>query len=132
MRLFLLFVFLWSGKPDATDRSPNSENLAEVIENIFLKADHVSLGKMLASTVQLDLPKNNGQWSSAQAMYLVKEFFDNHPIVSFEILEFGENKSNNTFLAAVYTTESAAFDVYIVFKEENNKTCVYKLNIREQ
>jgi len=99
---------------------------------VFSKADHVRLGKIFASTVQLDLLKYTGQWSSTQAMYIVKEFFDNHPVKSFEVLQFGTNLSNNTFLAGVYKTKSATFDVYIVFKEENSKLYVYKLNIKEQ
>jgi hypothetical protein len=132
MRLFLSFVFLWGSVAYSFSQVTDNENVSKEIESIFLKADHVRLGKIFSSTVQLDLLKYTGQWSSTQAMYIVKEFFDNYPVKSFEVLQFGTNKSNNKFLAGVYTSGSAIFDVYIVFKEENGKLYVYKLNIKEQ
>ena len=133
MKLFLSFIFLWGSLTGSFSQDVQNETIADDVEQIFLKSDHLRLGKMFASTVQLDLLKNTGQWSSTQAMYVVKEFFENYPVKSFDVLQFGKNKSNNTFLAGVYTTvESAIFDVYIVFKEENSKLCVYKLNIKEQ
>ena len=132
MRLFLSFVFLWGGITHSFSQVTDNECIVKDIESIFLKTDHIRLGKIFTSTVQLDLPKYTGQWSSTQAMYIVKEFFDNHPVKFFEVIQFGTNKSNNTFLAGVYKTESVIFDIYIVFKEENSKICVYKLNIREQ
>ena len=131
MKLFLSFVFLWVSITSSVAQKSDNESIVNAIEKIFSKSDHISLGKMCTSTVQLDLPKHTGQWSSTQAMYIVKEFFDNYPVKSFEVLQFGTNLSNNTFLAGVYKTLAAVFDVYIVFKEENNKLCVYKLNIRE-
>ena len=132
MKLFLSFVFLWMGITDFVVQSNENEAIINSIEKIFSKSDHISLNKMFASTIQLDLPKYTGQWSSIQAMYIVKEFFDNYPVKSFEVLQFGTNMSKNTFLAGEYKSESVTFDVYIVLKEENSKLCIYKLNIREQ
>jgi len=133
MRLFLSFIILWGSLTVSFSQDIHNETVADDIEQIFLKADHVRLGRMFASTVQLELLKNTGQWSSTQAMYIVKEFFDNHPVKSFEVLQFGTNKSNNTFLAGLYTTESAIFDVYVVLrKDESGKLCVSKLNVKEQ
>ena len=132
MRACLLFVFLWMGVTSSVAQSNDIESVADDVEKIFSTSDHISFGKMFASTVQLDLPKYTGQWSSSQSMYIVKEFFDSYPVKSFEVLQFGNNRSNNAFLAGIYKTESTTFDVYIVFKEENNKLLVYKLNIREQ
>jgi len=120
------------GVTSSVAQSNDIESVADDIEKIFSTSDHISFGKMFASTVQLDLPKYTGQWSSSQSMYIVKEFFDSYPVKSFEVLQFGNNRSNNAFLAGIYKTESTTFDVYIVFKEENNKLQVYKLNIREQ
>ena len=132
MRLLLSFIFLCGSLTQSFSQVTDNENVANDIEKIFLKADHIRLGKIFASTVQLDLLKYTGQWSSTQAMYIVKEFFDNHPVKSFEVLQFGTNKSNNTFLAGVYRSETTIFDIYVVFKEEVGKLYVYKLNIREQ
>jgi hypothetical protein len=132
MRLLLSFIFLWGSIANSFSQVADNGNVANDIEKIFMKADHVRLGKIFASTVQLDLLKYTGQWSSTQAMYIVKEFFDNYPVKSFEVIQFGTNMSNNNFLAGVYKTGSAIFDVYIVFKEENSKLYVYKLNIKEQ
>jgi hypothetical protein len=132
MRLLLSFIFLWGSITHSFAQVADNENIADEVEKIFLKADYVRLGKLFAPTIHLDLLKYTGQWSSTQSMYIVKEFFDNHPVKSFEVLQFGTNMSNNTFLAGVYKTKSATFDVYIVFKEENGKLYIYKLNIREQ
>jgi len=132
MRLLLSFIFLWGSITHSFSQVADNENVASDIEKVFLKADYIHLGKIFASTVQLDLLKYTGQWSSTQSMYIVKEFFDNHPVKSFEVLQFGTNMSNNTFLAGVYHSETTIFDVYIVFKEEVGKLYVYKLNIREQ
>jgi len=132
MRVCLLFVFLWVGITSSVAQSNDIESVADDVEKIFSTSDHISFGKIFASTVQLDLPKYTGQWSSSQSMYIIKEFFDNYPVKSFEVLQFGNNRTNNAFLAGVYKTGTAIFDVYIVFKEENSKLWVYKLNIREQ
>jgi len=132
MKLFLSFIFFLVSISVTFAQEGDSENVSDAIERIFSKSDHLTLGKMFSTTVHLDLPKHTGQWSSTQAMYMVKEFFDNNPIKLFEVLQYGTNMSNNTFLAGTYTTITTIFDVYIVFKEENNKLCVYKLNIREQ
>ena len=132
MRVFLLFIFLWGSLAYSFSQVIDNKDVADDVEKVFLKADHIHLGKMLASTVHLDLLKYTGQWSSTQTMYIVKEFFDTNPVKSFTVLQFGTNKTNNTFLAGLYTSESTIFDVYIVFKEENGKMCVYKLNIKEQ
>ena len=132
MKLLLSFIFLCGSLTQSFSQVTDNENVANDIEKVFLKADHIHLGRIFASTVKLDLPKYTGQWSSTQAMYIVKDFFDNQPVKSFEVLQFGTNMLNNTFLAGVYQSETAVFDVYIVFKEEVGKLYVYKLNIREQ
>jgi hypothetical protein len=132
MRLFLSFVFLWGSMAYSFSQVADNENVSNEIESVFFFVVHVRLGKIFSSSLQLDLLKYTGQWSSTQAMYIVKEFFDNYPVKSFEVLQFGTNKTNNKFLAGVYASGSVIFDVYIVFKEENGKLYVYKLNIKEQ
>ncbi|MCL2041744.1 MAG: DUF4783 domain-containing protein [Bacteroidales bacterium] len=131
MKVFL-FLFLWMNLTGFVAQNSDNEVISNDIETIFSTSDHISFGKIFASTVQLDLPKYTGQWSSSQSMYIVKEFFENYPVKSFEVIQFGTNRSKNTFLAGIYKTETTTFDVYIVFKEESSKLCVYKLNIREQ
>jgi len=132
MKLFLSFLFLWVSITGSVAQEVENEAMSDAIEKMFSKSDYLSLGKIFATTVQLELPKHTGQWSSVQTMYIVKEFFETFPVKFFEVLQFGTNMSNNTFLAGTYITETVIFDVYIVFKEENSKLCVYKLNIREQ
>ena len=132
MRLLLSFIFLWGSLTHSFSQGVDNENIVGDIEKVFLKADHLRLGKIFASTVHLDLLKYTGQWSSTQAMYIVKEFFESYPVKSFEVIQSGINRTNNAFLAGIYTSGSLIFDVYIVFKEEAGKQFVYKLNIKEQ
>ena len=81
-RLFLPMI-LFGMIPSMANGQDGADAAASVAEAIR-KADAGRLGSMLNQRVDMELPGNEGIYSSTQAEVILREFFRRHPVSGFE------------------------------------------------
>ncbi|MDR0364703.1 MAG: DUF4783 domain-containing protein [Bacteroidales bacterium] len=110
----------------------NSEEWADRILKIFIEEDYSAFGKIFAANVHLSLPAYHKQCSAPQATRILKDFFADKKMVSFEILHQKETPSGAIIVTALFETLDSKYDIFCLFKNEENKMCLTKLTIKKK
>lgn len=99
-----------------------SSNLDEVIG--ALKDGKASeLGKYLDDTVELTLPEKSNNYSKAQAVLVLKDFFDNNEVKTFEVKHKGD-QNGGQYCVGTLQTKSGNYRTTVFMKVRDNKDYV--------
>jgi hypothetical protein len=94
-------------------------NLDEVIG--ALKDGKASeLGKYMDDNVEISLPDKSNSYSRAQAVLILKDFFDNNEVKSFEVKHKGE-QNGGQFCVGTLQTKSGNYRTTIFMKTKAGK-----------
>jgi hypothetical protein len=94
-------------------------NLDEVIG--ALKDGKASdLGKYMDDNVEISLPDKSNSYSRAQAVLILKDFFDNNEVKSFEVKHKGE-QNGGQFCVGTLQTKSGNYRTTIFMKTKTGK-----------
>lgn len=121
--LFILTVSFTFGVPQQLD------HIANEIKAAFSKSDSDALSELLNNTIDLTLPDIEGSFSRSQAHLIIKEFFADHPAVSFTINHEGSSNKGSQYMIGTYKTKSSVFRVYILIKDISGKMLIQQLQI---
>ncbi|MEI6949457.1 DUF4783 domain-containing protein [Paraflavisolibacter sp. H34] len=96
--------------------------LDDVIEALRTgKADEMA--KYIEDDVEITLPGKSDTYSRAQALVILKDFFANNKVLTFEVKHRGSN-SNNQFCIGNLQTRSGAYRTTIFMKTKNGRQSV--------
>ena len=99
-----------------------SSNLDEVIG--ALKDGKASeLGKYLDDTVELTLPEKSNNYSKAQAVLVLKDFFDNNEVKTFEVKHKGD-QNGGQYCVGTLQTKSGNYRTTVFMEVRDNKDYV--------
>jgi hypothetical protein len=85
------------------------------------RADEVA--KYIEDDVEITLTDKSDTYSKAQAIVILRDFFANNRVVSFEVKHKGSN-SNNQFCIGTLQTRSGSFRTTIFMKTKNGRQSV--------
>jgi hypothetical protein len=96
--------------------------LEEVIQALRTgRADEVA--RYIEDDVELTLPDKSDTYSKAQAIVILKDFFTNNRVISFDIKHQGSNSSNQFCIGTLHT-KSGSFRTTIFMKTRNGRQSV--------
>jgi Domain of unknown function (DUF4783) len=97
-------------------------SLDEVI--VALKDGKASeLGKYMDDNVEISLPDKSNNYSKAQAILILKDFFDNNEVKSFEVKHKGD-QNGGQYCVGTLQTKSGTFRTTIFMKTKTGKDFV--------
>lgn len=97
-------------------------NLDEVIG--ALKDGKASeLGKYLDDNIELTLPDKSNSYSKAQAVLVLKDFFDNNEVKTFEVKHKGD-QNGGQYCVGTLQTKSGNYRTTVFMKNKDNKDFV--------
>ena len=96
-----------------------STNLDEVIDALKVgKANE--LGKYMDDNVEITLPDKSNNYSKAQAILVLKDFFDNNEVKSFEVKHKGD-QNGGQYCVGTLQTKSGNYRTTVFMKTKSGK-----------
>jgi hypothetical protein len=119
LAIFLSLVPIAIGMLTVTNQGTN---LDEVIG--ALKDGKASeLGKYMDDNVEISLPDKSNSYSKAQAVLILKDFFDNNEVKSFEVKHKGD-QNGGQYCVGTLQTKSGNYRTTVFMKTKTGKDYV--------
>jgi len=99
-----------------------NSNLDEVI-GALKDGKANELGKYMDDNVELTLPDKSNNYSKAQAVLVLKDFFDNNEVKSFEVKHKGD-QNGGQYCVGTLQTKTGNYRTTVFMKNKDNKDFV--------
>jgi hypothetical protein len=131
MNKYLLAIVWVATFLAATTSFAQGDVIAQVKETI--KAGSAKeLSRYLNQTVDVTLTDGAQSYSKAQAEFVFRDFFKQHPPVEFNIIHQGTSKGGQTFGIGQYKTDSETYRVYMKIKTVDNQQLVHEISFAKE
>lgn len=127
---FFVLVFLLAGTQTTVLRA-QSDIINQVKETI--KAGSAKeLSRFLNTTVDVTLDDGAQSYSKAQAEFVFRDFFKQHPPGEFNIIHQGTSKGGQTFGIGQYKSGSETYRVYMKIKAVDSQQLVHEISFAKE
>ena len=89
------------------------------------------IAKYFDNTVEITLPGKSNNYPKAQGETVLKDFFNNSPVKSFEILHKGEN-SGSQFCIGTFVNSSGTYRVTIFMKQKADRQMIQEIRFENK
>ncbi|MEO8769282.1 MAG: DUF4783 domain-containing protein [Ferruginibacter sp.] len=97
-----------------------------------LKAGNAAqIAKYFDNTVEITLPDKSNSYSKSQGEMILKDFFSNSPVKSFDILHKGEN-SGSQYCIGTLVTASGSYRTTVFMKQKGDKQTVQEIRFESK
>lgn len=104
------------------------KGIDEVV-NALQKGNATEISRYIDDNVEISLPGKSDNYSKAQAVMILKDFFTNNGVTGFEVKHKGEN-SGNQFCVGTLFTRSGNYRTTVYMKTKNGKQLVRELRFQ--
>jgi Domain of unknown function (DUF4783) len=102
-------------------------NIDEIV-NSLRTGNAAEMAKFFDNTVEITLPDKSNSYSRSQAEVVLRDFFVNNPVKSFEILHKGEN-AGSQYCIGTLITKNATFRTTVFMKQKGNRHTLQEIRI---
>ena len=88
--------------------------------------------RFLSQTVDVTLDDGPKSYSKAQAEFVFRDFFKQHPPAEFSIIHQGTSKGGQTFGIGQYKSGSETYRVYMKVKTVDNQQLVHEISFAKE
>jgi len=103
-------------------------NLDEVID-AFKDGKAGELGKYMDDNVEISLPDKSNNYSKAQAVLILKDFFEKNEVKAFEVKHKGE-QNGSKFCVGTLQTKSGNYRTTIFMKTKTGKDYIKTIRLQ--
>ena len=122
MSKFISTFALFLGLIGMASFTTQNSNLDEVI-GALKDGKANELGKYMDDNVELTLPDKSNNYSKAQAVLVLKDFFDNNEVKTFEVKHKGD-QNGGQYCVGTLQTKSGNYRTTVFMKIKDNKDFV--------
>jgi Domain of unknown function (DUF4783) len=109
----------------------SAEDVFAKVEAAMRSGDAAALSANFNSTVELSIDNKGQDYSKNQAQFVIKEFLQANPVVSFSFSHRG-NSGTNYYAVGNYVTARGTFDVNVLIKKFGAAYQVHQLRIERE
>jgi hypothetical protein len=91
----------------------------------------VLLARYFDNRVDISMPAKSDNYSKKQAEMIMKDFFDQNIVKTFELKHSGENKDGSQFFTGVLHTREHNFRTILFMKPKGSKLLLQQLSLQE-
>lgn len=102
------------------------------LSDCFLNGDAKSLSTYFNTSIELNLPENNGIYQQEQARILLDKFFSGTTINSYEIKHEGGSNQKSRFHIGKLETNKGSYRTYLLYNTKNGMMQIIELRIEEE
>src|SRR5215510_4048076 len=111
-----LTIFLGLALVSFTNQASNLDNVIDALKDG--KASEI--GKYLDENVEISLPDKSNNYSKAQAVLILKDFFDNNEVKTFEVKHRGD-QNGGEYCVGTLQTKSGNYRTTVFMKTKTGK-----------
>ena len=89
------------------------------------------IARYFDNTVEITMPEKGSSFSKSQAEIVLKDFFANNPVKSFEIIHKGEN-AGSQYCIGTLITKNGSFRTTIFMKQKGNAQLLQELRFESR
>ncbi|MGM0375579.1 MAG: DUF4783 domain-containing protein [Bacteroidota bacterium] len=123
--VLLFTVFPLNAQKDGSGPLPQS--VVQAVKN----GDAAEIDPFMNSKIELVLPGKSGVFSREQAHFILKDFFKDNQVQSFEMLHHG-TRQNATFAIGRYSCSNGIYRMYFLVKNSDNNAMIHQIRIEKQ
>jgi len=127
-RYLSLIVFLLAGFHGVFAQTDIISQVKETIKAGSAK----ELSQYLNQTVDVTLNDGPQSYSKAQAEFVFRDFFKQHPPTEFTLIHQGTSKGGQIFGIGQYKSENETYRVYMKIKIANNQQLVHEISFAKE
>lgn len=120
-----LTIFLSLVMVSFTTQTSNLDNVIDALKD----GKASELGKYLDENVEITLPDKSNSYSKAQAIIILKDFFDNNEVKTFEVKHKGD-QNGGQFCVGTLQTKSGNYRTTIFMKTTSGKDFIKTLRFQ--
>jgi hypothetical protein len=99
------------------------------VVNALRKGNAAEISKYIDDNVEISLPGKSDNYSKAQAVMILKDFFSNNGVNGFEVKHKGENNGNQ-YCIGTLVTQSGNYRTTVYMKTKNGRQLVRELRFQ--
>jgi len=89
------------------------------------------IAKSFDTTVEISFPDKNNSYSKTQAEVVLRDFFSNNPVKSFDILHKGEN-GGSQYCIGTLVTKNVSYRTTVFMKLKGNKQTLQEIRFENK
>ena len=128
--ILLLLIMLLVFMPLSAQEDQGSPLPASVVKAVE-KGDAAAIDAFIDEKVELVIPGKSGVFSKEQAHFILKEFFKENQVQSFEMLHHG-TRQNATFAIGRYTCTKEKYRMYFLVKTIEDQPVIHQKKNKKQ
>jgi hypothetical protein len=90
------------------------------------------LSKYLYQTVDVTIEGKVESYSKAQAEFVFRDFFKQHPPSEFDIIHQGESRGGQPFAIGQYKSGTDVYRVFMKIKSSNNQKLLHEISFSKE
>lgn len=90
-----------------------------------------TLSKFFDEVVDISMPEKSNSYSKSQATVIMKDFFSNYKVKSFEVIHKGQN-NNSIYCIGNLQTSNGNFRTTLYLKQRGDKQLLQEIRIEEK
>jgi len=99
---------------------------------VALKAGNaLQMSKYFDNTIEISMPDKSSSFSKTQAELVLKDFFDNNPVKSFEVIHKGEN-AGSQYCIGTLSTKTGTFRTTVFMKQKGDGQVLQELRFESR
>jgi Domain of unknown function (DUF4783) len=127
-RYLLLLIFVFSGLQGLFAQA----DVISLVKETIKAGSAKELSRFLNQTVDVTLEDGAQSYSKAQAEFVFRDFFKQHPPTEFSIIHQGTSKGGQTFGIGQYKTGTETYRVYMKIKSVENQQLVHEISFAKE
>jgi len=101
------------------------------IVNALKSGNSTEIAKYFDNTVDISFPDKSNSYSKSQAEVVLRDFFTNNPVKSFDILHKGEN-GGSQYCIGTLTTKNAAYRITVFMKQKGSRQTLQEIRFEDR
>ena len=105
----------------------SQDSVSDKVTEAISEGDASELSKLFNSTIDINIPENDGTYSKNQAEIIVKKFFKKNPVTKFSINHSGSSNDGSKYSIGTYLSNDKTYRVYFLLKKTLEKYFIQQL-----
>jgi len=107
--------------------SVQAQEVLEKVNKAIENADATELSKYFNTSLDISLPDSDQTMSKAHATQVLKSFFKDNPVKSYQVNHTGSSREATKYTIGTYKSASKSYKTYILLKETSGKYLIVQL-----
>lgn len=127
-----LFVLVLSFLTFSWVSGQNQQDIIEQVRETIQAGSAKELSKFLNQTVDVMIDEQLQSYSKAQAEFVLRDFFRNHPAAEFTIIHQGSSKGGQPFAIGLYKSGDETYRVFMKIKASDKQQLVHEIRFSKE